>query len=299
MKITIQLDALQRFVFDNTPIRGNIVHLNHTFNTALQHQHCPPVLRAALGELMAASALLAATLKMQGALVLQVQGKGPVKLLVVECTADLSMRATAKWASDSSIDELSAADFVSLVGDGHFVITLDPKDGSQTYQGIVPLEGKSISEILQNYMQRSEQIDTRIWLACDQQSAAGMLLQKLPDQPEQDMDAWDRMGHLAETMRQEELLGLVPEELLLRLFNQEDVRLFEAQPVKFHCSCSRNSVSAMLQLLGQPEVESIIQERGNIEVHCDFCNKNYEFDKVDVEQLFISSMVVPGSQSKH
>ena len=299
MTITIQQDALQRFVFDNTPIRGNIVHLNHTFNTALQHQNCPPVLRAALGELMAASALLAATLKMQGALVLQVQGKGPVKLLVVECTADLSMRATAKWASDSSIDELSSADFIDLIGEGHFVITLDPKDGGQTYQGVVPLEGNSISEILQNYMQRSEQIETRIWLACDQQSAAGMLLQKLPDQPEQDADAWTRTGYLAETMRQEELLGLEPEDLLQRLFNQEDVRLFDAQPVKFNCSCSRSSVSSMLQLLGQQEVESIIEERGSIEVHCDFCNKDYEFDKVDVEQLFSASVVVPGSQSKH
>jgi molecular chaperone Hsp33 len=297
--MTIQQDALQRFVFDNTPIRGNIVQLNHTFNTALQHQNCPPVLRAALGELMAASALLAATLKMQGALVLQVQGKGLVKLLVVECNADLSMRATAKWASDSSIDELSAADFVDLIGEGHFVITLDPKDGGQTYQGVVPLEGNSISEILQNYMQRSEQIETRIWLACDQQSAAGMLLQKLPDLPEQDADAWTRTGYLAETMRQEELLGLEPEDLLQRLFNQEDVRLFDAQPVKFHCSCSRNSVSSMLQLLGQQEVESIIEERGSIEVHCDFCNKDYEFDKVDVEQLFSASVVVPGSQSKH
>jgi molecular chaperone Hsp33 len=299
MTITIQQDALQRFVFDNTPIRGNIVHLNHTFNTALQHQNCPPVLRAALGELMAASALLAATLKMQGALVLQVQGKGLVKLLVVECNADLSMRATAKWASDSSIDELSSADFIELIGEGHFVITLDPKDGGQTYQGVVPLEGNSISEILQNYMQRSEQIETRIWLACDQQSAAGMLLQKLPDQPEQDADAWTRTGYLAETMRQEELLGLEPEDLLQRLFNQEDVRLFDAQPVKFNCSCSRSSVSSMLQLLGQQEVESIIEERGSIEVHCDFCNKDYEFDKVDVEQLFSASVVVPGSQSKH
>ena len=297
--MTTQQDALQRFVFDNTPIRGNIVHLNHTFNTALQHQNCPPVLRAALGELMAASALLAATLKMQGALVLQVQGKGLVKLLVVECNADLSMRATAKWASDSSIDELSAADFIDLIGEGHFVITLDPKDGGQTYQGVVPLEGNSISEILQNYMQRSEQIETRIWLACDQQSAAGMLLQKLPDQPEQDADAWTRTGYLAETMRQEELLGLEPEDLLQRLFNQEDVRLFDAQQVKFHCSCSRSSVSAMLQLLGQQEVESIIEERDSIEVHCDFCNKDYEFDKVDVEQLFSASVVVPGSQSKH
>lgn len=287
-------DQLHRFIFENTPIRGNTVHLNHTFNTALQHQHCPPILRKALGELMAASALLAATLKMEGALVLQIQGKGALKLLVVECTAALTMRATAKWS-----DDLGEKSFAELIGDGQFVITLDPKDGNQAYQGIVPIEGDSISEVLQNYMLRSEQIETRIWLACDEHSAAGMLLQKLPDQPEQDLDAWNRTGHLAETVRQEELLGLSAEYLLRRLFHEEDVRLFEAQAVRFHCSCSRDGVSAMLRLLGQPEVDSIIEEHGNIEVNCDFCNKHYEFDKVDAEQLFAADIVIPASKSRH
>ena len=287
-------DALQRFIFENTPIRGNTVHLDYAYNTALQHHDYPPVLRAALGELMAASALLAATLKMQGALVLQIQGKGPLKLLVVECTAELDIRATAKWTG-----ELPEDNFNSLIGGGQFVITLDPKDGGQAYQGIVPLEGGSIAEILQNYMQRSEQIDTRIWLTCNQESAAGMLLQKLPDQPEQDADAWNRTGFLADTLRKEELLELSPETLLQRLFNQEDVRLFDAQPVKFRCSCSRNSVGAMLRLLGQEEVKSIIEERGSIEVQCDFCNKHYEFDKVDAEQLFTTEIVAPGSKARH
>lgn len=287
-------DQLHRFIFENTPIRGNTVQLNHTFNTALQHQHCPPVLRRALGELMAASALLAATLKMEGALVLQIQGKGALKLLVVECTAALTMRATAKFSGN-----LSDRSFADLIAGGQFVITLDPKDGNQAYQGIVPIEGGSISEILQNYMLRSEQIETRIWLACDEHSAAGMLLQKLPDQPEQDTDAWNRAGHLADTVRQKELLGLSAEHLLRRLFNEEDVRLFEAQAIRFHCSCSRDSVSAMLRLLGQPEVDSIIVEHGNIEVNCDFCNKHYEFDKVDAEQLFAADIVIPASQSRH
>ena len=296
-KMSIQFsnqDILNRFVFDNTPIRGNTVRLHHTFNTALQHQDCPPLLRKALGELMAASALLAATLKMEGALVLQIQGKGALKLLVVECTAALTMRATAEWS-----DDLGDENFAELIGNGKFVITLDPKNGNQAYQGIVPIEGETISEMLQNYMLRSEQIETRIWLACDEHSAAGMLLQKLPDQPEQDLDAWNRSGHLADTVRQAELLELSAEPLLRRLFNEEDVRLFEAQAVKFHCSCSRDSVSAMLRLLGQPEVDSILVERGNIEVNCDFCNKHYEFDKVDAEQLFAADIVIPSSKSKH
>jgi molecular chaperone Hsp33 len=288
-------DKLHRFIFDNTPIRGNIVRLNQTFNTALQHQHCPPVLRKALGELMAASALLAATLKLEdGAIVLQIQGKGALKLLVVECTAGLGMRATAKWSGD-----LEEASLAELVGDGHFIITLDPKDGNQTYQGIVPLEGDSIAEILQNYMQRSEQIETRIWLACDEESSAGMLLQKLPDLPEQDADAWARTGFLADTVQDAELLGLPVETLLQRLFSEEDVRLFEAQHVQFHCSCSRLSVSNMLRLLGSEEVHAIIEEQGNIEVNCDFCNAGYRFDKVDAEQLFSSEIIIPASKARH
>lgn len=292
-------DLLHRFVFENTPIRGNMVHLDHTYTTALQHQDCPPVLRRALGELMAASALLAATLKMQGALVLQIQGKGALKLLVVECTATLTLRATAKWS-----DELQEVPFNELVGDGHFVITLDPKDGGQSYQGIVPLEGDSIAEILQNYMQRSEQIDTHIWLACDGSKAAGLLLQKLPEaQPQagkdQDVDAWNRVGYLADTVQPQELLALPAKTLLQRLFHEEDVRLFEGQPASFHCSCSRSSVGAMLRLLGHDEINSILIERGEIEVHCDFCNALYRFDKVDAEQLFAASTPVPASGSQH
>jgi len=288
-------DNLHRFIFDNTPIRGNIVSLNQTFNTALQHQHCPPVLRKALGELMAASALLAATLKLEnGALVLQIQGRGALKLLVVECTSTLNMRATAKWEGDVENETLP-----DLIGDGQFVITLDPKDGGQAYQGIVPLEGENIAEVLQNYMQRSEQIETRIWLACDEQQAAGMLLQKLPDLPEQDMDAWPRACYLADTVKPKELLTLPAATLLQMLFNEEDVRLFEPQPVQFHCSCSRSSVGNMLRMLGTEEVDSIIEEQGSIEVHCDFCNTAYSFDKVDAEQLFSTEIIMPVSKAKH
>lgn len=291
-------DTLRRFVFENTPIRGNTVHLSSTIELALEHQDYPSVLRNALGELMAAASLLAATLKMQGALILQIQGSGPLKLLVVECTDQMTMRATAKWNEELS-EELPEGNFAELIGSGQFVITLDPKDGNQAYQGIVALEGDSISQILQNYMLRSEQIETRIWLACDDQSAAGMLLQKLPDQPEQDMDAWNRIGLLADTVRREELLGLPAEILLQRLFHEEDVRLFESQPVAFYCGCSRNGVAAMLRMLGREEIQNIIAERGKVEVHCDFCNQLYEFDPVDAEQLFTADIILPASESRH
>ena len=307
-------DQLHRFIFDNTAVRGNMVQLHDTFNTALQHHNYPPVLRRALGELMAASALLAATLKIEGgALVLQIQGDGALKLLVVECvlkanngTAQLesmTMRATATLDSKVDLSTLENATFSELVGQGQFVITLDlknsPKDGNQAYQGIVPIEGDSIAAMLENYMHRSEQIETRIWLSCSNEVASGMLLQKLPDLAEQDADAWNRLGYLASTVLDEELLNLSTEDLLIRMFNQEDVRLFDAQPIKFNCTCSNTSVSNMLRLLGKKEIQSILDERDTIEVNCDFCNKHYKFDKVDAEQLFAVEVPVPTSKAKH
>ncbi|MCB5191793.1 Hsp33 family molecular chaperone HslO [Methylobacillus arboreus] len=289
-------DQLHRFIFESTPVRGNIVHLDESFTQALQHHGFPPILRKALGELMAASALLAATLKLQGGtLVLQVQGKGPLKLLVVECTADLKLRATAKWSGD--FNDISFGDMVS---EGHFVITLDPRDGGQPYQGIVLVEGDSIAEILQNYMQRSEQIDTHMWLACDGKSAAGMLLQKLPDQPDAaDPDAWNRITTLADTVQDEELLTLAAVSLIKRLFNEEDVRLYKEQLLQFHCSCSRESVGNMLRMLGEEEVADILAEQHTIDINCDFCNAEYHFDQIDAEQLFASEIVLPGNDVRH
>jgi molecular chaperone Hsp33 len=292
-------DTLQRFTFENTPIRGNSVQLHQSFMIALQNQTYPQILREALGQLMAAGLLLSATLKMHGALVLQIQGRGALKLLVVECTRHLeseefTVRATAKFN-----DDLTAATLSEMVGDGQFMITLDPKDGGVGYQGIVPLEGESIAQMLENYMRRSEQIDTSIWLASDGKRAAGLLLQKLPEQQETDIDAWNRTNLLAQTVQDEELLELQAEDILNRLFHEEDVRLYEGQPVRFLCSCSRDSVSNMLRMLGEEEIKSIIEERGELEVHCDFCNQHYRFDKVDSEQLFVAEISAPGTKSRH
>jgi molecular chaperone Hsp33 len=297
-------DSLQRFVFENTPVRGNLVNLSQTLQQALNKQHLPAGLRRSLGELMAASALLTATLKMNGSLVLQIQSKGLLKLLVVECNSDfgsaLKMRATAKWSGEIE-DSQSLFD---LIDHGQFMITLDPKEGGQAYQGIVPLEGDSISAILENYMLRSEQIDTKIWLCCDGNAAAGMLIQKLPDTMNQttqtqDSDIWNRVGYLAGTVTDEELLHLPAETLLTRLFNEEDVRLFEASDTQFYCSCTRESVANMLRMLGNDELTGIIEERGKIEVNCDFCNAHYMFDKIDAAQLLITETVVPGSPKIH
>lgn len=319
-----ETDTLHRFVFENTPVRGNMVNLTHTLTQALKLQSIPVGLRKNLGELMAASALLSATLKMNGSIVLQIQSKGALKLLVVECNANFGMRATAKWSGEVT-DEQTMFD---LIENGQFIITLDPKLNSakteqdkddsadhvnlgknQIYQGIVPLEGDSIGEILENYMLRSEQIDTRIWLYCDEKSAGGLLIQKLPDTMNQttrgleqkaaDLETWNRVQHLASTITETELLNLPAKTILTRLFNQEDVRLFDAAQTHFYCSCSRDSVANMLRMLGNEEITSILEEQNKIEVHCDFCNTQYTFDKVDASALLVTDPVLPSSKAVH
>ncbi|MGV3583358.1 MAG: Hsp33 family molecular chaperone HslO [Methylophilus sp.] len=274
------MDQLHPFLFENTPIRGNIATLQKTYIEALQHQSLPPAIKLALGELMVASALLISTLKMEGALILQLQSKGLLKLLVVECTSDLEIRATAKWS-----DEIGQQSFIELVQGGHFVITLTPKN-SEPYQGIVALEGNSIAEMLEQYMLRSQQIDTTLWLHCDDNSASGMLLQKLPNQTLHDQDSWNRINQLTNTVTHHELSTLTPEAILLRLFNEEDVRLFNGRAITANCSCSREHVANMLEMLGEREIESIIEEQGSIQINCDFCNKLYVFDENEAVALF-------------
>jgi molecular chaperone Hsp33 len=288
-------DFLRRFLFEHAPIRGEIVRLDAVWQSVIERHDYPPVLRDLMGELCAAAVLLAATLKLKGSMILQIHGKGAVKLLVVECSGDLEVRATAKWEGD-----LSHGTLQELVGDGRFVITLDPKDGNQAYQGIVALEGESIAEILQNYMTRSEQLETRLWLATDGKVAAGMLLQKLPEQPEpEDDDAWGRASQLADTLKPEELLTLPAVELVHRLYHEEDIRLFDAQEVVFRCTCSRENVARMLRMLGRDEVESIIAERGEVEVHCEFCNQRYVFDRVDADAVFADILAMASNQTLH
>jgi molecular chaperone Hsp33 len=228
---------------------------------------------------------------------LQLQSKGALKLLVVECSSNFDLRATAKWTGDIENKSL-----IELIKDGQFVITLDPTEG-EPYQGIVPIEGETIAEMLQNYMLRSQQIDTSLWLHCDGENASGLLLQKLPNIAENDADSWNRVNILANTVTNEELQNLAPETLLTRLFVEENVRLFDAKSTRFHCSCSKTKVGNMLRILGQDEVNSILSEQGKIqakiEVNCDFCNKHYAFHAVDAAALFANEAAVITSNSTH
>ena len=288
-------DTLQRFIFEHTPIRGEIVHLDATWRAILERHDYPPIVRNLLGEMMAAAILLAATLKMRGRMIIQIQGHGPIRLLVVECTNALELRAVAHW------NELpQTTDLEQLLGDGRLIITLEPVDDQEKYQSIVETKGKTLSEVLGRYLQQSEQLDTHLWLAANSERAAGMLLQKLPSKdPAQDSDTWNRVMHLTETVQREELLQLPQLNLLHRLYHEEEVRVFEPSPVCFRCSCSKDRVVNMLRVLGYDEVKSILQEQGTVDVACEFCNQKYVFDSVDVEQLFASAAAPPTTDTKH
>ncbi len=288
-------DSLTRFMFEHAAVRGEIVSLDETWREVLKHANYPPPLQTLLGELMAAAALLIATLKFDGSMIIQLQSEGAVKLLVVEATSALALRATAKWEG-----ELAAGDFSELLGAGRLVITLDPANtDNQAYQGIVPLVGPNVAAALMHYMTQSEQIDTHIVLAADDECAAGILVQKLPDKIDADQDAWQRASQLTATVKSEELLNLDARLILHRLFHEEDLRVFESEKLHFQCSCSRSRVADMLRMLGREEVESVLEEQGKIEVQCEFCNRQYRFDSIDIAQLWLTGVTRPEGDTRH
>lgn len=287
-------DSLQRFIFENVPIHGEIVHLDATWRAVLERRNYPPRVRDVLGELMAAAALLSSTIKFDGRLIMQVQGSGPVSLLVVECTSDRTMRAIAQWDG-----EVPDAPLSELVGDGRLAVTIDPKKGKERYQAIVSLEGLTMAEAFENYFSRSEQLATRLWLASDTRQAAGMLLQRMPNSPLSDDDAWNRAVHLGSTITRDELLALPVPEIIHRLYHQEDIRLFSRMPVSFRCSCSRERVENVLRMLGHDEVRAILAEQGSIRVDCEFCGYTYEFDRIDAEQLFAGIHTTSATDTRH
>jgi molecular chaperone Hsp33 len=290
-----QQDTLQRFLIEDSPVRGELVRLDGTWRTVLEKRHYPPAVQNTLGQFMAAASLLSATLKFQGSLIMQIRGNGPVSLLVVECTSGGNLRATAQWKEEPHKEDLS-----ELFGDGQLVITIDPKLGKERYQGIVALEANTVAQALEDYLMRSEQLDTRLWLASDHNQACGMLLQKLPQEKEaMETDDWNRAIHLAETLSRDELLMLPPNEVIRRLYHEETIRLFASEPMTYSCSCSRERVVRALRVMGMDELNSLISERGMVSVDCEFCNEHYEFDAVDIEQIFASATLTSTPPTQH
>ena len=307
------MDTLQRFIFENATVRGELVEISDTWKQIQARKDYPAPVRTLLGELLSAAALLTANLKFNGMMILQMHGDGPVKLLVIECDSDLRLRATAKLSENAVIPEdATLKQLVNVHGHGRFVITLDPKDklpGQQPYQGIVPLDGDSVAVVIENYMLRSEQLDTKLWLAADEQVSRGLLLQKLPReggtgvQTANDAEAWNHTVVLASTVRSEELLSTDIQTLLRRLFWEETIRVFEPHHPVFHCSCSREKVGNMLIMLGKPEIDGALADLGKLAINCDFCGQLYEFDKVDCAQLFAtdnaSDAMQPAGKARH
>mgnify|MGYP006282884585 FL=1 len=284
-------DALRRFMFEDFPVRGQLVRLEQSWQEMLARQDYPPAVRSLLGEAMAACVLLASTLKFDGLLTLQVQGEGELSLLVVQCGSDLTVRGLAKWRGDDPQGTLA-----ELTGHGRLAITIERGKGRERYQGIVLADTDTLASCLEGYFAQSEQLPTRLWLAADAAGAAGMLLQQLPagtTEPQPDEDGWRRAGLLAATLTPEELLGLEPRQLLRRLFHEEDLRLAEARAVNFHCSCNRERVESALRLLGRSELDDLLAVDGRIEVRCEFCNAAYELDRVDVERLLVEEGARP------
>ncbi|SFU75879.1 Hsp33 family molecular chaperone HslO [Pseudoduganella namucuonensis] len=310
-------DILQKFIFDNASVRGELIDISATWREVQARHDYPAPVKRVLGEMVAAAALLSANVKFNGSIIMQIHGDGPVRLLVVECDADLRLRATAKLNLDMAIpDDAGLTTLLNAHGKGRFIITLDPAEkvpGQRPYQGIVPLDGDDVATVIEHYMLRSEQLDTRLWLAADDKVSRGLLLQKLPHHggkaeatplsADDALETWNRAVMLGSTLKQAEILSTTIDVLLQRLFWEETIRVFDPVYPTFHCSCTREKVGNMLKMLGQQEVEGVLDEQGTVAINCDFCGQHYEYDKVDCAQLFATShpaeALLPASGAKH
>jgi len=255
-------DLLHRFVIENTRVRGEIVHLNNSWQS----------------------------IQYQGALILQIRADGPLHLLVVQATSEGTLRGLARWHGDVPEQGLK-----NIFGTGHMAITIEPPSG-EPYQGIVSLEGEHIQDAIGNYFKQSEQLNTRLWLAADQNSCSGFLLQELPAEKQKNSenephDNWEHALALGNTLSKDELINLPTKTLLHRLFHEDDIRLFEPTPLRFYCSCSSQRIEKMILALGRTEAESILDEQGKIQVDCEFCNASYAYNESDVKDMF--SALIP------
>lgn len=287
-------DSLHRFLFEDLAVRGEIAHLDAAWQAILERRDYPPPVKRLLGEALVAAALLSATIKFDGLLSLQIQGNGPLRLLLVQCTSERTLRGLATWEG-----EVEEASLPVLCGDdGILLITIDPGFGQESYQSVIGLTGVSLADVLEDYFGRSEQLPTRLQLTANDRQAAGLLLQRLPEATP-DPDAWNRIEHLGTTLTEPELLGLDVRSLLRCLFHEEDVRLFESEPLSFRCTCSRKRTANMLRSLGQEEIRDILSEQDRVSVTCEFCGMNYEFDPVDAEELFAPTIQPQIPSTRH
>jgi molecular chaperone Hsp33 len=296
-------EQVQRFIFEGKPVRGHWVGVGKGWRDLREFREYSPPVQELLGQAVCAALLLAATLKFKGTLTLQLQGNGAVNLLVAQCTHDFRYRALARSQGDGAATSLTPEVFRWLVGDeGRLTVTIEAEERDLRYQGVVPLAGHSLAACLEQYFASSEQLPTRVRLAADANTAAGLLVQRLPGVGGNSADAaddeagtaWETAQASLEAVTAADLLHFTGEELLMQDFRQHDVRVFAGQPVKFECRCDTERVDAMLRGLGQDEVRDVLKEQGAVTVTCDFCNRPYQYDKAAVDALFAAEAATQG-----
>jgi len=281
------MDNLQRFLFDNAPVRGEIAHLKETWQTIMNQRNYPPLVKQLLGEALVSCLLLVGTIKFEGQLSLQFQGDNRLSLILVQCDHQLNMRALANFEENLE-DEAYKEAFLQ----GQMVMNVNQYHQTQVSQSMVPVKSLSMAENLSWYFSQSEQITTYVWLATDDHGAAGMLLQLMPGEGEdsaQKEEFWEYAMHMGQTVTAPELLNLENEVLLHRLYHESNIRLFESRDVRFKCQCSEDKMRQVLQVLGEEEVNKLLLEYPKIEVNCEFCNQQFLFDSIDVALLFKSA----------
>lgn len=282
-------DTLRRFIFEKASVRGELIHLGKSFQTIVGQHRYPPVIQKLLGEALCVAGLLTAIIKFNGRLTVQFRGKGPLKMLLAQCDNRFRLRGLVKWEGEMSYDEL-----MDSFHQGVLVIMLDYGPQKNRYQGIVSWRGNSLTESIEGYFKESEQLSTKIWLAVNEKSAAGLMLQIIPakekalaDFEKTSIDPhWDHITHLTAGLKPFELLNLTPETLLTKLYPSEEIRLFAPEEVMFKCTCSRKHGRDAIYLLGREEAEAELKDKQVIVVTCDFCNKEYVYDRVDVAEIF-------------
>lgn len=289
-------DTLRTLIFNQSSCRAHLVHLTDAWQRVVTNNAYPAPVQKVLGELVAASTMLSASLKFEGSLIIQIQGDGPIRLLVAECNSRLGLRATVKLAENAEIpDSANFRDLVNAGGKGICAIILDPRNrlpGQAPYQGIVPLAGNTVADSLEAYMHSSEQLETRLILNADSNTAAGVMLQQMPQHGGAvsskafDADGWDRLKVLINTVQTAEHLATDTDELAKRLFWEEDPDGLAERQAHFECTCSREKVGKMLVTLGQAELDDALSENPTVEIQCDFCNANYSFTRDDCNELF-------------
>ncbi len=289
----IEEDVLRRFLFEDLGLRGVWVNITASWQTAKHHQEGPENAQLLLGEGLAAVALLSATIKFNGSMIMQIQGEGDFKALVAQSTHDRNIRGLIR-----SELQVTAGTLSEMFGNnGRLVLTIEPDDANP-YQGIVALDGNNLADSLETYFEKSEQLNTRVWLFANAHTAMGLLIQELPSK-DLDSKEWERVQLLANTLTETEALSWGSEELLYKLFNEDMVRFYEPEAVQFKCSCGRPRIERTLRALGAEELNSILAEQGKIEVNCEFCGAHYQFDAIDIAKALNEDNVDVSSDTLH